>query len=101
MTTTLKAPELRPVWRRATSSVFATLGVLALPKCPLCVAAYLVSLGVGAEAAHSAAPFVRPLAWLLMLAALAALGFGLWRARKRPRAVAASCCCGPGVRGVG
>ncbi|HVY28732.1 MAG TPA: hypothetical protein VHB79_19385 [Polyangiaceae bacterium] len=102
MTTTLKAPELRPLpWRRATSSIFAMLGLLLMPKCPLCVAAYLVSLGVGVEAAHSAAPFVRPLAWLLVLAALAALGLGLWRARSRTRSAAAACCCEPRVRGAG
>lgn len=80
------------LWRRAASSAGATLGLLLLPKCPLCVAAYLASVGVGVQAAHSAAPFVRPLAWLLLLAALSALALGLRRARRSSRPQARHCC---------
>lgn len=79
--------------RRGLSSALATLGLLLLPKCPLCVAAYLVSLGAGAEAAHDAAPWVRPFAWLLVLGALCAFGFALWRARRASRRPPARCCC--------
>jgi hypothetical protein len=75
----LQTPLLR---RRAVSSLGATLALLLVPKCPLCVAAYLASLGIGAEAATSAAPLVRPLAWLLMALAVSALGIGLWRSRR-------------------
>ena len=95
MTNILKArnPVLPPtLLRRAASSAGATLGLLLLPKCPLCVAAYLVSLGVGVEAAHDAAPLVRPLAWLLVLGALSALGLALWQARRRPSRSDACCC---------
>jgi hypothetical protein len=102
MTTALKAPELRPLpWRRATSSLFATLGLLLLPKCPLCIAAYLVTLGVGAEAAHDAAPFVRPLAWAMMSVALVALALGLRRLRRRAEAETPRCCRRPGFKGAG
>lgn len=64
-------------WRRSASAIGAALLLALTPKCPLCVAAYLVSLGVGARAAHSAAPFIQPLAWSLMLVALGALALGL------------------------
>jgi hypothetical protein len=64
------------------------------------VAAYLVSLGLGVEAAHSAAPLVRPLAWALVLVALIALALGLRHARRRARDEAPSRCCRPGFKVV-
>jgi hypothetical protein len=91
--TRLLAIRLWQVRHRATSSAAATLALLLLPKCPLCVAAYLVSLGVGVEAASSAAPFIRPLAWVLVLGAFAGLAAALWRSRKRAKAAAPRCCC--------
>jgi len=99
MTNTLKAPEPRRSHAgRAASSVCAGLGLVLLPKCPLCVAAYLIGLGVSAGAAHGAAPFIRPIAWLLALAASSALAAGLWRSRTRatptnaPPSAALACC---------
>lgn len=71
------SPFVPSVRRRAASSLGAALILALTPKCPLCVAAYLVSLGVSARAARSAAPWVQPLAWLLMLSALAALATSL------------------------
>lgn len=88
------------LWRRGASSLLATLGLLLLPKCPLCVAAYLVSLGVGVEAAQSAAPFVRPLAWVLAFTAVLALALGARRGRRRAP-LEAPTCCRPGFRGAG
>ena len=80
--TTLKTPEawlwLGPA-RRMASSIGAALGLVLLPKCPLCIAAYLVSFGVGAGAAHAAAPFIRPAAWVLMGVATLALVMSLRR----------------------
>jgi hypothetical protein len=94
-------PEPRPLpWRPAISSIFATTGLLLLPKCPLCVAAYLVSLGLGLEAARDAAPFVRPVAWALVLLAVAALVLSLRRARNRPP-THLPCCGSSRLRGVG
>jgi len=98
MTSILKAPERR--WahaRRAASSAGAVLGLALLPKCPLCVAAYLIGLGASAGAAYSAAPFIRPAAWLLALALLTALAAGLWHRKRAKLANAipsaeAACC---------
>ena len=50
---------------RTLRAAASSLAVLLLPKCPLCVAAYLTGLGVSTGAAYGAAPFVRPLAYLL------------------------------------
>ena len=87
MTSTRKAPELTV---HAASSVGAALVALLVPKCPLCVAAYLGAFGASAAVAHGAAPFVRPVALLAAAMALVALGIGAWRARKTRRT--ASCC---------
>src|SRR5262245_6067129 len=72
-----KAP--RGLWAAALGS--ALVAVL-VPKCPLCVAAYLVLLGVSAGAASLAAPLLFPAA-----IALAALAFGaaVFRGRDRRR----------------
>src|SRR5688572_4110230 len=84
---TRKAPELLG---RAASSVGAALLAVLVPKCPLCVAAYLTSLGLGAAASHSAAPFVRPAAFMLAAVSLIVLALGVWRRHKRR--TAPSCC---------
>lgn len=100
---TLRAPE-KWSWgqgrlvARAGRAIAAALGLVLLPKCPLCIAAYLVSFGVGTSAAALAAPLIRPLAMLLAGTALLALLVGVARSKaKRPprpeRRSRAACCC--------
>lgn len=48
-------------------AVIPTLVVALLPKCPLCVAAYLTAVGLSAELA----PAVRPVAYTLLGIAVA------------------------------
>ena len=47
--------------------------LVAAPKCPLCIAAYLAVAGIGAGAAATAARVLHP-----MLSLIAALGLGLF-----------------------
>ena len=70
---------------RLVPSLAASVGLVLLPKCPLCIAAYLMSLGIGAHAASAAAPLLRPLAVIAIVAAV----FVLVRRRQRP------CCAQP------
>jgi hypothetical protein len=62
------------------------LGFVLLPKCPLCVAALLGVAGFGGGAASLAAPFLRPSALLL---AMAALVRAAWLMARRARAARA------------
>ena len=93
---TLKAPERGESWLERTgsvaSSVGAVLGLIFLPKCPLCIAAYLASFGVGAGAAAFAAPLLRPLAVVLALMAFAALLRSAWRSVAREPTTSPGCC---------
>lgn len=72
---------------RASGSGAASLGSLAamalLPKCPVCVAAWLAAFGVGGGIASTVAPFVRPLVFTLAVVAGARLAWVLCTARKR------------------
>jgi uncharacterized protein (DUF2062 family) len=65
--------------RRSLSSFAASLGsglaIALMPKCPLCIAAALSSLGASAALSGVVAPFVRPL--VMGLGALAALAFAM------------------------
>lgn len=70
---------------RAGRTLAATLGLILLPKCPLCVAAYLVGLGLSSGAAAFAAPLVRPLAWVFVVATCAGLAFGAWKRHAQRR----------------
>jgi hypothetical protein len=70
----------------AARAAAATLGVALLPKCPLCIAAYLTSFGLGSAAAAVAAPLLRPFAWLLAGASFLALAGSAWRKLRVPRA---------------
>ncbi len=99
-----RARAPRGLIRGVTPSVGGVLGFLLLPKCPLCVAAWLGAVGVGAGAASVVAPLLRPAALLLAAALLLRL---LWssvrRARRARTGVARSgahresdcCACGP------
>jgi hypothetical protein len=90
--------------RSVASSVGTVLCALLVPKCPLCVAAWLGAAGIGAGAATLVAPFVRPAA--LLLAALALLSFvGSLRrgraARRAPAAAGGNCgCAATGTRAI-
>jgi hypothetical protein len=75
------AQRKRRTWRSAIIAAPAWLIALVLPKCPLCFAALLTSLGVGATLSNGLAHWLQPfvLAWaglglvLLVAAALAAI----------------------------
>jgi hypothetical protein len=69
---------------RAASSLTLALGVgLALvPKCPMCLAAYLSLFGLGMTAASLLSPWCAPLALALILAA--ALGLARSLRRRSP-----------------
>ena len=84
------APELLG---RAAPAVGAALAAVLVPKCPLCVAAYLAAFGMSAAAADAAAPLVRPAAFALVGLATHALLFGARRLRQRQRRRAAPRCC--------
>jgi hypothetical protein len=92
-----RARPARVLIRGVTPSVGGVLGFLLLPKCPLCVAAWLGALGVGAGAASVLAPLLRPAALLLAAALLLRV---LWsvrcahRARAGTRAESDCCACG-------
>ena len=75
--------------RRAATSLGGLIALALLPKCPLCAAAYLTALGLSASIAAVLAPFLRLAAMLLVVAALLACLFALWRTRER--GAAASC----------
>jgi hypothetical protein len=79
----------RELLGRGVSSLGAAIVALLVPKCPMCVAAYLASLGLGAGVSHSAAPFVRPVAFTIAGVAALALALGAWRIGRRR---AAPCC---------
>ena len=56
-----------------TLALLPALGALLLPKCPLCLAAYLTAAGCGAAFAQGVAPIVLGGARLVVIAAAAAL----------------------------
>jgi len=78
--------------RRAATSIGGLIALAVLPKCPLCVAAYLTALGLSASIAALLAPFLRLGALLVVVLALLAGLFALWRTRERQAAPA--CCPG-------
>ena len=77
--------------RRTLSSFAASFGsalaIVLMPKCPLCIAAALSSLGASAALSGMVAPVVRPV--IMVMGAVAALAFAvgilpaLWRRRSR------------------
>jgi hypothetical protein len=68
------------------TSVAAGIGVALLPKCPLCVAALLMSLGMGATGAAILGPIARPGLLALACGALLAGIAYEWRRRRQRRA---------------
>ena len=72
------------------------LGGVLLPKCPLCVAAYLCLFGVSASTARTAATLGAPLCiGLIALSTLATALFVAWRGRWAKARRAGSCCARP------
>lgn len=77
--------------RRTLSSFAASLGsalaIALMPKCPLCIAAALSSLGASAALSGVVAPVVRPLVVVIGAAAALAFAMGLLPAlfRRWPR----------------
>jgi hypothetical protein len=63
------------------TSLAAIVATALVPKCPLCVAAALSALGIGAAAAHRMAPFVRAGGVVLAVIAGLTLLFLEWRRR--------------------
>ncbi len=72
----------RVVARRAGWSVLSGLLLVLAPKCPLCLAAYLSVLGVGAGMAAALAPWLRPAAAVLLVLALG-LTVAAWISQRR------------------
>jgi hypothetical protein len=69
----------------ASGSFGALVAAALLPKCPLCVAAWLAALGVGAAWRLPLAEGVRPIAVALAVVVLAAFARSEW-SRRQPRA---------------
>ena len=70
---------------RRLASIVGSLGTIILaaliPKCPLCVAAALSAVGLGATIGASLAPIVRPVAFVCAAIALLASVRVVWRRR--------------------
>ncbi len=75
------------------TSLASTVLLALVPKCPLCVAAVLSSLGLGAAAASFLGPLLRPFAILLVLVAIAALAMGERRRFRARRTAHSNSCC--------
>lgn len=69
--------------------VGSTVAAILVPKCPLCIAAYLTLCGVGAGWAAVVAPVVRPAAFALSVVSLAALVVTIVRRRRSRSAIEA------------
>ena len=66
------------------TSLAAIVATALVPKCPLCVAAALSALGLGAAIAQQIAPFVRTLGFTMGAVALVTLIVLEWRRRRGP-----------------
>jgi uncharacterized membrane protein YccC len=88
------APPTRSVWRFTVAALLSALAGLLVPKCPLCLAAYLSAAGVGVSFAQGAAPILlrvangvvaTALSWLAARVVLRMWKTRNWRrTRKRP-----------------
>jgi hypothetical protein len=54
-----------------------------IPKCPLCIAAALSALGVGASFSAWLSPALRPMGFALVAVTLLVFARGEWRRRRR------------------
>jgi hypothetical protein len=84
-------------WFGPATSVLGWIGVLLMPKCPLCVAVALSGFGLGAAWATGLSPYVRPGAWGVAGVALVATLYFEWRrlrARREDHQQARVCSCG-------
>ena len=79
----------------ASTSAFAFLGVALMPKCPVCVAAVLSTVGVGATFGAWFAPVARPFGLAVAVLALVVFARSEWRRRRR-RVATRECGCAPG-----
>jgi hypothetical protein len=70
---------------RASASLAALVVAVLIPKCPLCVAAALSALGLGATLGSWLAPAVRPLGLGLAVAGLLVFARSEWHRRRRGR----------------
>jgi hypothetical protein len=78
----------------------AALVTIAVPKCPLCLAALLSLLGIGVGAAAAIAPLLLPFAGALAVLGVCLLLWPRRRARARPTALETGCAtaAAPGAR---
>jgi hypothetical protein len=94
MTCTQRAPDRASGKVARISGVLSSLsgaaGLLLLPKCPLCVAAWLSAAGLGAGGASLIAPLLRPLSASFAIAALVSF---VWAVRRASRATQPPVCC--------
>lgn len=74
------------------TSALAVIGAALMPKCPLCVAAVLSTLGVGLTTRLWVAPMARPLAMAVAVVAVLLVVRGEWLRRARHGA-SRQCAC--------
>jgi hypothetical protein len=73
-------------WRQSTSGCVSSGALLVLlPKCPMCIAAYL-TLWTGASIAMPVAMHLRSMVAILFVASLCSLGFRAQRTRSKKEA---------------
>jgi hypothetical protein len=80
--TAVQRPSSRGAVRMPLLALGSGVGALLVPKCPLCIAAYLAPFGVTVGAAATAAGLLRPLGGVLV-----ALAFGSILVLRRHRRV--------------
>jgi hypothetical protein len=79
---------LHRAWRGIQWAFPATVLVL-MPKCPLCIAAY-VALFAGVGISVSTARWIQIMMWAICLGAMAFLAIRFWRGRLRARGTVAA-----------
>lgn len=83
----------------AASQLAILLTAALVPKCPLCIVAYLTAFGVSAAVANTLAPWLLPAVWGLLVIVTLYVGLRLvqrWRASSKVAVilVAPGGCCG-------